>query len=173
MITILVNNCNHISQSLYNQILESVEITKLTCPTCGQTGSFIYYGRYDRKVKNGHKTITLNVQRCRCKYCGKTHALLLSALVPYSRITLADQKEILIIDKKGASFDSFLNDNSETIDENTVKYIIRKYKRHWEQRILALGLSLEDELCIPCLEHYSRQFMQIKSTPNQIFIPPT
>ena len=54
------------------------------------------------------------------------------------------------------------------IDENNVKYIIRQFKKHWKQRLLAEALDIMDELAVPCLRIYSRQFMQVHRTRNKL-----
>ena len=93
-------------------------------------------------------------------------------LVPYSQVSLPEQKQLLGAVLAGKGLAHLLQMNSE-IDENYVRYLIRKYRKHWEQRLPALKLSLGDLLTVPCLSHYSRQFMQVRSTPNILFLVST
>ena len=110
------------------------------------------------------------IQRVWCKQCGTSHAILLSAFVPYSQICLDDQQQILIRMENGSSYEPVMKNNL-LIDENNIKYIIRQFRRHWEQRILSIGKTLSDNLTIPCLSAYSRQFMQIHRTRNILYAP--
>ena len=61
------------------------------------------------------------------------------------------------------------------VDENNLKSIIRNYRLHWKQRLLSMRLHLPDipSLISGCFSLFSRQFMQIKSTSNKLFILPT
>jgi 16S rRNA A1518/A1519 N6-dimethyltransferase RsmA/KsgA/DIM1 with predicted DNA glycosylase/AP lyase activity len=59
------------------------------------------------------------------------------------------------------------------IDESNINYIVRQFRKHWKQRLLAIGASLSEDLTVPCLSAYSRQFMQIHRTRNILFCPPT
>lgn len=53
--------------------------------TCGCSGACIRYGSYRRHVKTDGRKLTLQIQRVLCQNCGRSHALLPSALVPYSQ----------------------------------------------------------------------------------------
>ena len=88
-------------------------------------------------------------------------------LVPYSQVSLPEQKQLLEAVLKGKKLSQLLLNSY--VDENYVRYLIRKFRKHWEQRLLALKLSLKDRLTVPCLSHYSKQFMQIRNTPNVLF----
>jgi hypothetical protein len=59
------------------------------------------------------------------------------------------------------------------IDDCNARYIFRQYRKHWEQRLLSIGLTPGDDLVAPCFSFYSRQFMQIHRTRNILFSPPT
>ena len=61
------------------------------------------------------------------------------------------------------------------VDENNLKSIIRNYRLHWRERLLSAMLSLSEVLSLikGCFSNFSRQFMQIKTTRNKLFIPPT
>ena len=95
MITVLLKNLNAISQKSYDGIVGSIQLFNVTC-TCGTKGCLIRYGHYHRHVKLSSSLISLRIQRVWCKHCGTSHAILLSALVPYSQIILDDQQQILL-----------------------------------------------------------------------------
>ncbi len=169
MITVPVEDCNDFSQSFYDRIVNAIQLHTVEC-TCGKKGCLIRYGHYTRKVKFMSKTVLLSVQRVMCTACHKTHAILLSLIVPYSQITLDDQQEILKLNACGQSPDPVMERNF-LIDENNVKYIIRQYRRHWKERLRYLGLTLLDSLAVPCLHAFLRQFMQIHRTRNKLYVP--
>ena len=94
MITIFFKDCNDFSQDFYNDTIDRLQLHMVKCP-CGKRGCLIRYGHYPRKVKFMSSLISLIVQRVWCKECHHTHALIPSLLVPYSRIPLKDQQELL------------------------------------------------------------------------------
>lgn len=71
----------------------------------------------------------------------------------------------------GTGFQNIL-DGQCCVDENNLKSIVRCYRLHWRQRLLSVALLLTD-ISILVSGCFSRQFMQIKTTPNKLFIPPT
>lgn len=167
MITVLFKDCNSFSQDSYDLAVDQLQLHMVKC-TCGKSGCLIRYGHYRRHVKLMSDLLCLIVQRVWCKECETSHALIPSVLVPYSQIPLEDQQEILECVESGVSPEPVM-DRNILIDENNVKYIIRQFRRHWKQRILSLGLSLNDHLTIPSLAAFSRQFMQIHRTRNTLF----
>lgn len=171
MITIYSKDCNIFSQDFYNQVINDLPLHTIQC-TCGKSGCLIRYGHYSRNIKFLSNLLCLIIQRLWCKECHKTHALIPSLLVPYSQVTLQDQQEIIACMEQGKPVIHILHRNY-LVDECNVKYIIRQYRRHWKQRLKSIGKSLSDSLTIPCLSFYSRQFMQIRRTPNILFGPPT
>lgn len=167
MITIIFKDCNSFSQNSYNLAVDDLQLHMVQC-TCGRSGCLIRYGHYRRHVKLMSDLLCLIVQRVRCKECGTSHALIPSILVPYSQIPLEDQQEILRYAENGLSPEPVM-DRNLLVDENHVKYIIRQFRKHWKQRIFSLGLSLNDQLTLPSLAAFSRQFMQVHRTRNILF----
>jgi len=116
--------------------------------------------------------------RVKCHTCLGTHALLPSYVVPYSQILLDDQIDII------DSFESLGTDETITniepvnpqLDISHVRYLISQYIRHWQQRLLSQNITFDLPLkkFIPsCFEANRRQFMQIKRTPNALFLDST
>ena len=96
------------------------------------------------------------------------HACPDSFLVPYSQISLQDQQEILIcLESRQHPMKVMLR--NFLIDESNIKYIVRQFRKHWKQRLFAIGASLSEGLTVPCLSAYSRQFMQVHRTRNILF----
>lgn len=173
MITIKTENYNLISQDFYNKTIDSLDLNLISC-TCGHSGCIIRYGSYKRNVQLKDDVITLTVIRVYCTVCGHTHALLLSSLVPYSQIPLNVHTTAIHAYESGQSLSHILEDHC-FVDENNLSSIIRSYKLHWRERLRSAGLSVAGctSLVTGCFSHFSRQFMQIKTTVNKLFLLPT
>lgn len=173
MITIKAENYKHISQDSYNKIINSLDLALVPCP-CGHSGCLIRHGTYKRRVQLNDKVLTLTVVRVLCTSCGHTHALLLSSIVPYSQIPLELQAAAIRASSSGSSLSPVLQDQS-FVDECNLRYVIRSFRRHWKERLTSSGLSPADipSLISGCFRHFSRQFMQIKTTVNKLFPEPT
>lgn len=173
MITIKTENYNLISQDFYNKTIDSLDLSLIPC-TCGHSGCLIRYGSYKRNVQLKDKMITLSLVRVYCNACGHTHALLLSSLVPYSQIPLNLQITAIHAYESGHPLEHILTDQC-FIDENNLKAVIRSYRLHWKERLRSAGLAVSEwfSLVSGCFSHFSRQFMQIKTTVNKLFLLPT
>lgn len=169
MITVLVQDCNLISQSFYDSVINTIQFHQLTC-SCGHSACMTIHGYYLRSIKLPDGTLRLRICRVRCSECGKTHALLLSSIVPYSQIRTCDQQQICIAFEQQFSADSVCDSNPE-IDENNVKYVLRNYRRHWCEMLKSLRISLSPFITLirSCFANYSAQFMQIHRGTNRLF----
>lgn len=173
MITLLVEENNPLTPNFYNDLISNLQFHQLTCP-CGHSGCLSVHGYYNRSIKLPQGKVTFRICRVICEHCGHTHAILLSSMVPYSQVSTADHISIINNYNQGSSQDSVMNVNP-CVDESCYRYIIRCYLRHWHERLLAerISLSLFKQLIKSCFAHFSRQFMQIKSTPNILFLNTT
>ena len=169
MITILVQDCNLISQSFYDSVINRIQFHQLTC-TCGHSACMTIHGYYYRSVKLPVGTFRLHICRVRCSECGRTHALLLSSIVPYSQIRTCDQQQICIASRQHLSTASVCDSNPE-IDENNVKSVLRNYRRHWREMLKSLRICLSPLITLisSCFANYSAQFMQIHRGSNRLF----
>lgn len=173
MITINVPNCNDISQSFYDSVINGLQLHQLSC-SCGRSGCFSIHGYYERTVKLEAGCLRLKVCRVICSECGSTHALLPSCIVPYSQIFVSDHQKICS-DYETGNEPFRICDTNPFIDENNVKYIIRRYKQYWRERLRSLRISLTPlwSLIQRCFADYSTQFMQIRRTFNTLYATPT
>lgn len=173
MITLSVDICNPVSQDFYDKTICNLQFHQLIC-TCGHSGCLTIHGYYDRTVKAGDCDLRLRVCRVICSECGHTHALLLSSIVPYSQVSLPDQVDIIQHAWSDADFSAVM-DATPSIDESCVRSVIRRFRRHWEQRLLSesISLSLSTDFIRMCFSAFCRQFMRIKSTSNILFLTPT
>lgn len=173
MIMIFDGFCNTISQDSYNKTINSLQFHQLTC-TCGHSGCLTIHGYYDRKIKADDNSIILHICRVKCSHCNKTHALLPTFIVPYSQVSFPDQVEIISCYECSHCY-SDLMEKTPSIDENCIHSIIRRYALHWLERVLSFKLSISTSIHFIqlCFSHFSRQFMQIRKTPNILFLTPT
>lgn len=131
MITILVKDCNHISQNIYDSFIHALQLHQLTC-SCGHSSCLTIHGYYRRHIRDEHSSSILRILRVRCSECGATHAILLSSIVPYSQISFSVQVNI------AEKYDSHLDtvsvcESNPDIDENNIKSMIRSYRRRWRE----------------------------------------
>lgn len=177
MITVEVDLHNPISQDFYDKTVFSLDPALIPC-TCGHAGCLIWYGSYTRKVVLPNQLLLLRVARVRCQVCGHTHAILLSSLVPYSQIPLAIHVAVAQAWEdaraQGAGASSILEDQ-EFLDENNLSSLRRSFLRRWLEPLRAFDIPLFPLplLVRTCFAILSRQFMQIKSTRNKLFLLPT
>ena len=175
MVTISLPDCNTISQNYYDQLIASIDLVNIICPVCGHGACMSVHGYYTRHIKesSGGKS-PIRIMRTKCSFCKHTHAILPSAIVPYSQIILPDQNRILDLYEEGASACETA-DAIPSADENNVKSIVLRYVRHWRQRLLArdIGRHPIGEMVRSCFSFYARQFLQIRHTPNILFFKPT
>ena len=172
MITLLVEENNPITPNFYNKVLNPLQFHCLACP-CGQSGCLSVQGYYHRYIKAASGKLLFRICCVKCACCGHTHALLLSSLVPYSQISLADQVNIIYNHETALSQNSLMN-NNPSIDESNYRYLIRQYLLHWKQKLLSEQVSLHlASLTASCFSHFMCQFMQIKHVPNILFLNTT
>lgn len=173
MLTIFVSDCNRISQSFYDSVVNHLQFHQLTC-SCGHSACLSIHGYYKRSVKFCGESVHLRICRVRCSECGATHALLLSSIVPYSRILLSDQQTVCHAWESDADPTSIC-DSNPAIDENNVKAILRNYRKHWREKLKSLRISLNPlpSLISDCFSYYSAAFMQVHRGHNQLFISTT
>ena len=173
MITLFVGENNPLTPNFYNDLISSLQFHRLTCP-CEHSGCLSVHGYYKRFVKLPAGKTPFRICRVICECCGHTHAILLSSMVPYSQVSSSDQTAIIDNYNNQSSQDSVMN-NNPCIDESCCRYIIRNYLKHWHEKLCSERISLSPlcRLVRLCFAHFGRQFMQIKTTPNILFLDTT
>lgn len=167
MITIFTKKSKSFSQEGYRKTINELPFHKLSC-TCKQKGTLIKHGYYDRSIKVSRFLFKLSILRVYCKSCKKTHAILPSWIVPYSRVLYHDHISIIYSYLNNLSFEPIMQSNL-LIDEGNIRYIIRQYLSHWRERIASFDGEVDLSVTKSCFKHFSRQFMQIKRTANILF----
>ena len=156
MITLKVEKENSvISQETYDSIIRSIDIHSLEC-TCGRH-DMVVHSYYSRCVKTKSGVIKLNILRVKCKECGKTHAVLLSLIVPYQSVALNIQIQIL----KDKEIETLLV-NNEAIDEQLVYPIRKRFKIKYKKWMSLNRISFLDDLVKLAFRDFKSNFMQVR-----------
>ena len=173
MITITMPFNNPLTQKTYQDLINSLQFHQMKC-TCGHAGSLTIHGYYTRSLKSEDTAISLSICRVKCSQCGKTHALLPSCIVPYSQVSLEDQVSIISAYEQTQNVDPIMI-KTPSIDENLIASITRRYVNHWSQKIRSFHIPLvfSNDLVKQCFSLFMNQFMQIRQTPNILFLTPT
>ena len=173
MITIFVEENNPLTPNFYNNLINSLQFHRLTC-TCGHSACLSLHGYYTRSLKTPKGNLPFRICRVICSCCHHTHALLPSSMVPYSQVSTREQVDIISSHEDGKGWKRLMLHNP-SIDESNCRHIIRTFLRHWKQRLLSGKISLSDRTLLirDCFTAFSRQFMQIRCTPNILFMNTT
>ena len=173
MITLFVEEYNPLTPNFYNNLISNLQFHQLTCP-CGHSGGLSVHGYYNRSIKLPNGKVTFRICRVICEHCGHTHAILLSSMVPYSQVSTSNHISIIDNYNQGTSQKTLMN-TIPCIDESCYRYIIRNYLKYWCEKLRSERLSLSpiQQLISSCFALFSWQFMQIKKTPNILFLNTT
>ena len=173
MITLFVEKNNPLTPNFYNNLINSLQFHQLAC-TCGHSGCLSVHGYYTRFLKTPDGKQPFRICRVICCCCNHTHALLPSTMVPYSQISLEEHVQIISAHESREKWDTLMNHNPY-IDESSCRHIIRRFLRHWKQRLLSEKITTADRaaLVCGCFSAFARQFMQIHCTPNLLFMNTT
>ena len=174
MITIKVQENNHLTQKSYNNLLSSLQFHRLTCPSCRHAACLHIHCYYTRYIKQDSSKVPVRICRVICSHCDSTHAILPSSVVPYSQLPLTDHAAAAASYLSSRPTAAILTMDNQ-LDHSSLRYSVKQFLRHWYQRIRSYSLSLHslNELVAACFEHFSRQFMQNKRTLNILFVDTT
>ena len=155
------------TQETYDALLGMLCLDQICC-SCGRGFAFIFYGHYWRWLKTTDGRFRLKVQRVRCRYCGHSHAIHPSCLVPYSQLPADTQQKIILYDV-GSNEIKEVQDATPEISECDIYHVKRRFNAFWRERLLSLGLSCSAPIEL-LIEHsiasFHRQFMQIRRGTN-------
>ena len=173
MITIFVEESNPLTPNFYNNLINSLQFHRLTC-TCGHSACLSIHGYYTRSLKTPEGKSSFRICRVICSCCHHTHALLPSSMVPYSQISMEEHVEVISCHETKEGWETLMHRNP-SIDEGNCRYIVRSFLKHWKQRLLSGKITLSDSTLLirDCFTAFSRQFMQIRCTPNILFMNTT
>jgi len=159
MLTYDVTDFKSFSQKFYDKCINSIDFFNQSC-SCGHRGCLSRHGYYKRSFITSYGTVVINILRVKCSVCNKTHAVLLSSMVPFSRILLLDQLNIII------GHDKEVMENNVDIDESACSRIRKRFNLFFleflnSERVLIWNLKQIIHLSLTKLK---RQFMQVKTT---------
>lgn len=161
MIILHIKGVNEISQEIYDNAIKILDLSLLTCPGCKHTGTTVH-AYYDRRVRDDKESFRLIVQRVKCSFCEKTHALLPDLIVPYSSISLKNTIQVILSRSPEERKEIF---DRTTIDWSDIHRIRRAYKQVWKERLISFGICIDEDLSRNCIRQFESQFMQIRYTP--------
>lgn len=94
---IITNNPNKIkiNQKNYDKTFNNINLNSVSCDACGHNHWHIH-GRYKRSFSFLHVSITIRIIRVICSHCGKTHAILMEGMIPFSSLLHSNIIRILI-----------------------------------------------------------------------------
>ena len=157
--SMIVINCSSVKivdQKSYDEIIDEIELAALRCPNCTNVGMHVH-AYYERSFITFGLKIRMTIKRVVCPICHKTHALLLSAFVPYTHY---DIKIYLQVIEKEEAIESLLDLCEMSLD--TLKRIRRNFKKRWSHMLESKRLLIKDsDLSLHCVQSFKRQFMQI------------
>jgi len=162
-------------QEAYNHIIENLNVHMLVCPKCSVRSGCTKHGYYTRSFLSREGKVPIRICRLKCESCGATHALLPLYIIPYSQVTFNDHLDII------ESFDSGedpreIEPANPEIPRWVIVYIIKQFIAFWSARIRTAGISFDhsrNDFIRACFKNYNCQFMQIKRTPNWLYLQPT
>ena len=157
MLTYQVNDFKSFSQKFYDDCVNRIDFFSVQC-TCGHKGCLTRHGFYNRNVRTDNGTVTLSILRVRCSECGRTHAVLLSSMVPFSQISVLNQFDIILGNGQRVM------DNNPDINESSCSHIRRSYRFFFFEFLRGENTPLSDirQIISVCLNKLKRQFMQMK-----------
>lgn len=157
---------NELTQEAYDKVISKIDFKEMRC-NCGIKGSFVKIGYYNKNYKTSEKRINIQIQRIKCKHCGRTHAVFIDKMVPSSMLLVSTQIKLLK-SYYDYSISGFL-ENYVSIDLPNIYYVVRNYEKKWRYKLESANLSLnsdEKELVNYFLENDNTQFMQMKRHEN-------
>ena len=150
-------------RSLYDdRYLDQIDLHRLPC-TCDRH-DMVLHSCYERYIRTSHGKFKLLVTRVRCKSCGKTHAILLSSIVPWQSVKLAVQIRIL----KDDQMDRLTKDNIH-IDEQVISRVKKNFKNRYRAWMLSFHLTFDDDLVFHAYRSFRSNFMQVRKGSYQLF----
>lgn len=168
MITVISKNFNTIDekseniQSSYdNFINHEVDFHKLKC-SCGNDNCLTKHAYYSRTIKTIFGSFRIRILRVKCSICNRTHAVMISCIIPYSQILL--KQHMKIITHSLSSLETLMIHYA--IDESHICYIKKQFLKYWKQCLSDLNIAIDDSISQHCFHRFGKQFMQIRNIPN-------
>lgn len=161
MITLFCENFNYQNEkefeNSYCRLIDNLNIPLIQC-SCKNIGCLSIHAYYTRCIKTPFGKVKMRILRLICSICNRTHALLPSFIVPYSQISIDDQKDIIKNDTESALY------KFGQLDINTLNIIKSNYYNFYraQLRVFNIDINLDNNaLMSKCVSLLKKQFMQI------------
>ena len=164
----------------YYEIFLENEAFKMSLKTwacaCGCTGGMYRNGKYPRAYASDGRIVNILIQRLRCRYCGRTHALIPAHLVPYSRKPAELQMQMILAVSNPEDRIKVM-EMQPTLEERDFRQVRGNYAKTWERKIplpeLESHITAAAGLVRRCLRDFGMQFMQRRGEILSFFDAPT
>lgn len=140
MISLFFKNCKIVTQSIYSNKVESVNLESVKCSKCNHTDCLRPHAYYSRSYRIGSVLIVLRIKRVICAHCGITHALLPVTIIPYTQRTLDDTIFIydLLARNVSLGYDLILDHPSISLSDF---YILRRTFHLWKNVMASISIN--------------------------------
>ncbi|WP_422718360.1 DUF6431 domain-containing protein [Faecalibaculum rodentium] len=151
------------------------------CPDCHE-GRLHRHGSYPRGFNDPVNGVCdkVQIQRAKCSLCAKTHALIPTAVVPFSRVPLLAQLLIAVMTGLFKSPDHTPHQAGYELDRYAlspivIRYISKGIKKYWSDFLSrSSGLLSLEELCLLAWKDRKKQLFQLSGHRiSQVFHNPT
>lgn len=94
---IITNNPNNfkLNQKNYNKIVDSINFDSISCDSCSHH-DWAFHASYSRKICFFDRKVEIIISRVICQHCGKTHAILVEGIVPFSLLSHSEIIDVLV-----------------------------------------------------------------------------
>lgn len=150
------NLFNGFNQFIYQNHIDSINLSLVECPKCHQIHVLSFYGTYKRSYYTDSGRITIHAQRCICSNCNSTHSILPSFTIPYSSVSLPDACDIISSD----DIDDIMIRLSISLD--TIRRIRFRFSL-WIRLISSYDEFSLFNLTSLCISRFNLQFLQTRS----------
>ena len=168
MIIVLSDRVNDISQEMYDSVIESMDRNTIQCDQCSQCG-FHINGYYYKTIRASRKILKILIVQLICPHCGRTYAVLLSSMIPWSSVQLKDA--IRIVCAEDAETIRRIMDDDPNLSENIIKRCRRSFLHEWKERLLSFFIRIDEHLTENCIKYHRRQFLQNRCSSIFLFRP--
>lgn len=103
-----------LNQENYNKLVDSIDFDSIYCASCSHH-NWAFHASYSRKICILDRTVEITITRVICLSCGKTHAILVEGIVPFSLLSHSEIINILI------------SSNTDLIDASHLFFLKLKY----------------------------------------------
>ncbi len=123
-IMIITNNPYkiNINQSIYNKIINRLDFSSIFCPFCDHN-DWSAHSRYERYVNFLSMRFKIKITRIICMHCGRTHAILVEDMIPFSCLSYSDIRLVL-----SSSADAYVSSSHFYFINYKYNHIISSYR---------------------------------------------